>query len=63
MVAGVHYQSTDYYCPMCNSDYTFNWNTFVCVECSTGIPNCNLCEGDGTCLECADGYFISLDGG
>jgi len=55
-----------YYCPQCDEGYTFDWidpgsPAWNCEICDTAIPNCDFCDNDGTCRQCADGYTLSYD--
>ena len=63
---GDTYLELAYYCPQCEEGYTFNWmeyntNHWNCDLCATAIPNCDLCEDDGTCRTCKTGWTPSYD--
>ena len=52
----------EYYCRTCSDGYTWNFEDWECQTCSTVYENCNECTGDGKCLSCDSGYFLSQDG-
>lgn len=52
-------------CPQCHTGFSWGWSSFnsgACMCCGELVDNCYMCDVDGTCSVCDEGFTPSPNG-